>query len=307
MGDDRAEPPMRCVLLFGGSGQVGRQLLNAMAALGKVVAPTRAEADLTDPGSLREVIARLTPAIVINCAAVTNVDQAEREPALARAVNEIAPGVMAKASRDVGAVFVHYSTDYVFDGAATEPYNEESRPNPINIYGASKLGGEQRISEAGGPHLIIRTSWVYSATGTGFVATLLRELPTKDTIRVVADQVGSPTWSYSLACATTAILRGVITREEVALDRKDWGIYHLAGSGAGSRVEIAEALIGTLSALGENAPRPRIVPISSAEFAAAAPRPHYSALSNNRAARRFGVALDPWRDELRRMLMRRSA
>jgi dTDP-4-dehydrorhamnose reductase len=287
--------------LFGASGQVGQQLVGALAPLGTIVAPARTDADLTNPSALREIIARVRPAVIVNAAALTNVDLAEREPALAEAVNGIAPGVMASAARDVRALFVHYSTDYVFDGGQRTPYDEQSRPAPVNTYGRSKLSGEQRVASADVPHLIIRTSWVYSATGTGFVASLIRDLPGKQTLRIVADQVGSPTWSRSLAFATGAMIRAALDRGEVALAPDDWGVYHLAGSGEGSRLQIAEALLDALAADGQQR-RPAIIPISAAEFGAAARRPQYSALSNGRAAVRFGVTLDPWRAELRRMV-----
>ena len=292
------------LLLFGASGQVGGQLRSALASLGAVVAPTHAEVDLTRPDALRGMIERTRPDVVINAAALTNVDRAEHEPSLARALNEVAPGVMAEAAKRVGALLVHYSTDYVFDGATDAPYDEWAKPNPLNTYGRTKLAGEHRVASAGALHLIIRTSWVYSPTGSGFVASLIRSLPGKESIRVVSDQVGSPTWSRSLAWSTAAILRTVLARPLVYFLPDDWGVYHLAGSGPGSRVEIAETLIESLEELGKLTPgsRPRIVPISAAEFAASAPRPHYSALSNQRAATRFGVTLAPWRDELRRML-----
>jgi len=299
--DGRNEQLGRSVLLFGGSGQVGRQLRLALAPLGTVIAPARAEADLTDPDSLRAAIERVRPLVIVNAAAVTNVDQAERDPALANAVNAVAPRVMAEAARRVGALLVHYSTDYVFDGAARVPYDEESPPNPINTYGRSKLAGERGVASTDVPHLIIRTSWVYSVTGAGFVASLLRDLPGKPIVRVVADQVGSPTWSRSLANATAALVRSAIRDDEVVLNSSDWGVYHLGGSGEGSRVEIAEAVIDALGArlVGE---RPRIVPISAAAFGALAPRPHYSALSNLRVNTRFGITLQPWRAELHRMV-----
>lgn len=296
-----AERLGRPLLVFGGSGQVGRQLRLSLAALGSVIAPTRTEADLTDPESLRAVIERVRPLVIVNAAALTNVDHAERDPALANAVNTIAPRVMAEAAGRVGAVLVHYSTDYVFDGASPVPYDEESEPNPINNYGRSKLAGERGVASADAPHLIIRTSWVYSVTGAGFVASLLRDLPGKPTVRIVADQVGSPTWSRSLAMATAALVRAAVRADEVVLSPADWGIYHLGGSGEGSRVEIAEAVIDALGArlVGE---RPRIVPISAATFGALAPRPRYSALSNLRAGKRFGITLQPWRAELHRMV-----
>jgi dTDP-4-dehydrorhamnose reductase len=273
----------------------------SLAPLGSVIAPTRAEADLTDPDSLRAVIDRVRPLVIVNAAALTNVDHAERDPALANAVNTIAPRVMAEAARRVGALMVHYSTDYVFDGATRVPYDEEAEPNPINSYGQSKLAGERGVASADAPHVIIRTSWVYSVTGAGFVASLLRDLPEKPTVRIVADQVGSPTWSRSLAMATAALVRAAVRADEVMLSPADWGIYHLGGSGEGSRVEIAEAVIDALGArlVGE---RPRIVPISAATFGALAPRPQYSALSNLRASKRFGITLRPWRAELHRMV-----
>ena len=299
--DSPTERSARPVLLFGGSGQVGRQLLMTLAPLGRVVAPSRADTDLTSPDSLREIIARVRPRVVVNAAALTNVDHAERDPSLADAVNGVAPGVIADAASAVGALMVHYSTDYVFDGALGRPYDEWAQPNPMNAYGRSKLAGERRIAEASGPHVIVRTSWVYSSTGAGFVASLLRDLPGKASMRIVADQVGSPTWSRSLAVATADLIRGIIQGDEIVLAPEDWGIYHLGGSGEGSRVEIAEVL---LDALSDRLPgdRPTLIPVSSAEFGALAPRPHYSALANARTARRFGITLEPWRTELRRMV-----
>jgi len=299
--DGRNERLGRALLLFGGSGQVGRQLRLALAPLGTVIAPTRAEADLTDPDSLRATIERVRPLVIVNAAAMTNVDQAERDPALANAVNAVAPRVMAEEARRVGALVVHYSTDYVFDGAIRVPYDEEAQPNPINGYGRSKLAGERGVANVDVPHLIIRTSWVYSVTGAGFVASLLRDLPGKAIVKIVKDQVGSPTWSRSLAIATAALVRAAVRADEIVLNPADWGVYHLGGSGEGSRVEIAEAVIDALGArlVGE---RPRIDPISAAAFGALAPRPHYSALSNLRANKRFGITLQPWRAELHRMV-----
>ena len=296
----------RPLLLFGGSGQVGRHLSVTLAPLARVIAPARADADLTKPDSLREIITRVQPRVVVNAAALTNVDQAERDPSLADAVNSVAPGVMADAARAVGALMVHYSTDYVFDGVLRKPYDEWAEPSPINAYGRSKLAGERAVADANGPHLIVRTSWVYSSTGAGFVASLLRDLPGKESMRVVADQVGSPTWSRSLAVATAELIRAVVPGDESVLAPEDWGIYHLGGSGEGSRVEIAEAL---LDALGDRlgGGRPRIIPVSAAEFGAIAPRPHYSALANARTAKRFGMTLQPWRSDLRRMVTEQYA
>jgi dTDP-4-dehydrorhamnose reductase len=291
----------RPILLFGATGQVGRELMPALAPLSPVVAPGRADADLTRPETLRDVIRRVRPIAIVNAAALTNVDHAEREPDLARAVNEIAPSVMAEEARRVGATLVHYSTDYVFDGRSTVPYDETAEPNPINVYGASKLAGERSIAAADAPHLVIRTSWVYSLNGNGFVPTLLRQLADSRPVRVVSDQVGSPTWSRSLALATAAIVRLTIDSSGGDLPREDWGIYHLGGSGAASRLEIAHEVMGVL---GESTGKrlPVVIPISAAEFNAVAERPRFSALSNARTGRRFGISLDGWQREVRRML-----
>jgi dTDP-4-dehydrorhamnose reductase len=288
-------------VLFGATGQVGRELMQTLAPLGSVVAPRRDEADLTKPQTLRDVIRAARPAAVVNAAALTNVDQAEREPMLARAVNEIAPGVMAEEARRIGAVVVHYSTDYVFDGTATTPYDERARPNPINLYGQTKLAGERSVTAADASHLIFRTSWVYSAGGKGFVPTLIRQLKDSAPVRVVADQIGSPTWSRSLARVTAAILQSIAVPGSFDLRRDDWGIYHLGGSGAASRLDIAHEIISALTPLALDSV-PEVIPISAADFNAVAKRPTYTALSNDRVSRRFDLRLDPWRLEIRCML-----
>lgn len=294
----------RPLLLFGASGQVGRELRRALAPLGSVVAPSHAEVDLTDARALREIIEHVQPAAIVNSAALTNVDRAEREPDLARALNEVAPGIMAQEAARIGALVVHYSTDYVFDGDADMPYAEDSTPNPINTYGESKLGGERAVASSGAPHLIIRTSWVYSADGNGFVPTLLRQLRDQREFRVVADQTGSPTWSRSLAATTVSILGALASGDGFDLPDADFGVYHLGGSGVANRVAIANELIEAV--FSETESRPVVIPISAAEFAAAARRPGYSAISNDRAARRFGVTLGPWQTELRQMVASRA-
>ena len=301
MTSPAAERLARPLLVFGGTGQVGHELITSLDELGPVVAPPRSAVDLTNAGALRAVIRTTKPALIVNSAALTNVDQAEREPALARALNETAPGIMAEEASRMGALLVHYSTDYVFDGRATTPYAEHHSPNPINVYGVSKLGGERQVARAGAPHLIIRTSWVYSRTGAGFVATFLRNVRDQQMIRVVSDQVGSPTWSRSLARATTTSVRSLRTGDGFQLAESDWGVYHLGGGGAASRLEIAREIVRLLATrLADGAPT--IVPVSATEFAAVAPRPGYSALANPRTERRFGVTLPSWRSELARML-----
>ena len=292
----------RPVLVFGGSGQLGRELLRSLPSIGAVIAPPRVDADLTRPDTVRDVIRRVRPSLVINAAALTNVDRAEREGDLARALNDVAPGIMAEEARAVDALLVHYSTDYVFDGTRTTPYDERAEPNPINVYGATKLAGERNVAAVDGKHMIIRTSWVYSKLGTGFVASMLRRLPEVSELRVVANQTGSPTWSRGLAMATTAILSGLIHDGAPELPDKSRGIYHLAGSGMASRVEITHELIAAVT---ESSGRPRVptvIPIPAADFDAIAKRPTFTALANARTARVFDVTLDAWRSELRRML-----
>jgi dTDP-4-dehydrorhamnose reductase len=305
VSDAATERIRRPLLVFGGTGQLGRELVPALGSLGTIIAPPHAEADLARPGTLRDVIVRERPGLIVNAAALTNVDRSEREPDLAYALNDVAPATMAKAARDVGAVFVHYSTDYVFDGSRTTPYTEADEPSPLNVYGASKLAGERRVADSGGSYLILRTSWVYSRSGSGFVATILRQLTEPGDLRVVADQTGSPTWSRALAAKTTALLRGLIRDGEVVLSDDLRGVYHLGGSGVASRVEIANEIISALDERGqvsETSHKRLIIPIPASEFGAVAPRPRFSALSNARIEHRFGIALDPWRVDLRRML-----
>ncbi|HUQ79579.1 MAG TPA: dTDP-4-dehydrorhamnose reductase [Gemmatimonadaceae bacterium] len=295
----------RPILLFGGSGQLGRELVPALSTLGNVVAPPHAESDLARLGSVRDVIRRERPSIIVNAAALTNVDRSEREPDLAYALNDIAPGAIAAEARAIGAVFVHYSTDYVFDGSQATPYTETDAPSPINVYGASKLAGERRVAESGGSFLVLRTSWVYSRTGAGFVPTILRQMAEPGELRVVADQTGSPTWSRALATKTATLLRGLMSDGDVVLPENLRGVYHLGGAGVASRVEIANEIISALDengAASESLRQRRLVPIRASEFGAAAPRPVFSALSNARIERHFGIALDPWRVDLRRML-----
>jgi dTDP-4-dehydrorhamnose reductase len=291
------------VLLFGGTGQVGRELQPALDGIATVVVPRRDDADLARPDMLYDAIRSVRPSVIINAAALTNVDRAEREPDLAHRLNAVAPGVIADAAREVGALLVHYSTDYVFDGERDVPYDETDEPNPINVYGATKLSGERNIAAAGTPHLIIRTSWVYSRDGSGFVATLIRQLRDSAELRVVADQTGSPTWSRALALATVGILRQLIHQSAVRLPDERRGVYHLAGSGSASRIDIARELVAAVAeSTTGSARQPAITPIRASEFGAVAPRPRYSALANDRAFRDFGVALDPWPVLLRRML-----
>jgi len=194
------------ILPLGENGQVGWELLRTLAPLGEVVAMGRAEADLSRPEQLRSVVRNVHPRVIVNAAAYTDVDRAESEPELAMAVNGNAPGILAEEAERNGAGLVHYSTDYVFDGEKREPYVETDLPNPINVYGRTKLAGEEAISRVGGAHLILRTSWVYSLCGGGFVTRVLRWAREKEVLRIVDDQVGSPAWARMLAEVTGLVL-----------------------------------------------------------------------------------------------------
>ena len=190
---------MTKILVTGKTGQVGWELQRTLATLGQVIAPDRRGMDLGDPDSIRAAIRACSPQIIVNAAAYTAVDQAESEPDLALAINGAAPGIMAEEAKRLGALLVHYSTDYVFDGAKSGPYTEDDQPNPLSAYGSSKLAGERAIAASGARYLIFRTSWVYGARGKNFLRTILRLAQERDELRIVDDQVGAPTWCRAIA------------------------------------------------------------------------------------------------------------
>jgi len=272
------------ILLTGRNGQVGWELVRALAPLGQVVACDRAQLDLAAPDRIADAVRAAKPDVLVNAAAYTAVDQAEREPETAHAINAAAVAVLAEEAKRAGAMLVHFSTDYVFDGAKETPYVEEDVPNPLNEYGRSKLAGEQAILETGGPHLILRTSWVYSARGRNFFLTMKRLLRENPEVRVIVDQVGAPTCAAAIADATAAILR--------KRDRQPSGVYHLSASGSTSWHGFATAI----ARLERSAAR--VVPIPSEAYPSPARRPRNSRLSNEKALREFGVALASWEDGL---------
>ena len=202
------------ILLTGRNGQVGWELERALAPLGEVVATDRSTLDLADPDAIRRVVREVKPEIIVNAAAYTAVDKAESEPELAMRINGFAPGVLAEEAKRLGALLVHYSTDYVFDGEKATPYVEEDEPNPINVYGRTKLAGERAIQASGCRHLILRTSWVYGARGKNFLLAILRKARDAQELRVVADQVGAPTSVELVARSTLAALRHVVRAPE---------------------------------------------------------------------------------------------
>ena len=270
------------LLVTGSNGQVGRELVRTLAPLGEVVASDRAGADLARPDELVAAVRAARPAIIVNAAAYTAVDRAESEPEVARAVNAVAPGILAEEAKRLGALLVHYSTDYVFDGSKPAPYTEDDAPRPLNVYGRTKLEGEQAIRAADGRHLILRTSWVYGPRGSNFLLTMLRLGKERDELRVVDDQLGAPTSSAAIAEATARILGSAEAS----------GLFHLTASGRTSWHGFAAAIMRDAGL------STRVVPIRSSEYPMAAKRPLNSVLSNDRLAATFGFRPSSWEDQL---------
>ena len=280
------------ILLLGKNGQVGWELQRTLAPLGEVVATGREEIDLSQPEQLRSVVRHLQPQVIVNGAAYTNVDHAESEPDLAMAINGVAPGILADEARQLGAALIHFSTDYVFDGRKGEPYVETDAPNPLNVYGASKLAGERAIQAVEGAYLILRTSWVYSLRRDCFVTKVLGWAREKDTLRVVNDQIGSPTWARMLA-VTAALLLSKSHEDVCGWLREYHGLYHLCGKGAASRWEWAREILELDGQSGRV-----IEPASTAEFPRSARRPAFSALDCRRLGDTFQLRAIPWQASL---------
>lgn len=286
----------RTILVTGVNGQVGFELRRALQGLGRIVAADRASFDLASPESIRSFVRQLRPEVIVNAAAYTAVDQAETEVASARAINADAPSVLAEEAKRLGGLLVHYSTDYVFDGASTEAYLEDDPVNPQNVYGATKLDGELGIVASGCSHLIFRTSWVYGQRGRNFLLTMLRLARERSELRIVADQIGAPTWSASIAAMTASVVaQGVADAAGMA----DWahrktGIYHLCSTGSTSWAGFAEAIFEQANL--KNAPR--VIPIATSEYPVPARRPLNSRLDTSKLARAFGLVPPHWRDAL---------
>jgi dTDP-4-dehydrorhamnose reductase len=303
------------ILLIGRNGQVGTELASLLPRLGELIALSRQELDLTKPADIRRTIQEVRPQWIFSAAAYTAVDQAESDESTARAVNEQAPAVIAEEAKKIGAALVHYSTDYVFDGKKKSPYEETDTPNPINIYGKTKLGGERAIQESGALHLIFRTEWVYATQGRNFLLTILRLATQKRELRIVADQIGSPTTSREIAAATVKAISQLMERERGVLSlRTSGGIYNMTAEGETSWYEFANAILeeaspetGHLSwvnAATRGMPLTKqVLPITTAEYPTTARRPAYSVLSTRRLRDRFGISLPPWREQLRSLFI----
>jgi dTDP-4-dehydrorhamnose reductase len=277
------------MLVTGRTGQLGRELKRSLACLGEVVACDRQQLDLADPDALRSSVRAIAPDAIINAAAYTAVDKAESDPAAADAINALAPGILAEEAKRLGALLIHYSTDYVFDGIKAAAYNEEDTPAPLSAYGRSKLAGERAITASTARHLIFRTSWVYGLYGSNFMKTMLRLARERDELRVVDDQVGAPTWTRHLADATALLL----SRREIPD-----GLFHLAAAGETSWHGYAEAIFREAQRGGLLDRSPVVHRIASADYRLPAPRPANSRLDCTRFRATFGLALPDWRSGL---------
>ncbi len=281
------------ILLFGKNGQLGKELTRQLNEKYDVVSLARDDADLADSSEIVKLIKQHRPQIVVNAAAYTAVDKAESEPDVAHAINGTAPGVMARAARNIGALFVHFSTDYVFDGDATSPYHESDPTNPQSVYGCTKLAGEKTVQKATDRFLILRTSWVYAQHGHNFLNTMLGLAKERDELSVVNDQHGAPTYVPDLAHLSKQLIDGYATKGESL----PFGIYHATGDGVTTWFEFAREIF-TMSGNSEI----KLNPISTADYPTPAKRPRYSVLSNEKLKKHFGLSLPDWRDALMRCL-----
>jgi dTDP-4-dehydrorhamnose reductase len=307
------------ILLTGKTGQLGSELNRLLPKLGQVIAPDRNELDLRDPERIRQVMRDANPQLVVNAAAYTAVDAAETDERGALVINAEAPRLLALEAKKCGALLVHFSTDYVFDGSKKTPYVETDPPNPVNAYGRTKLAGEEAIRNSGVAHLIFRTAWVYATRGRNFLVTILRLATEREELRIVHDQIGAPTCAADIAAATAKILKNIYDRNDDARAfSKVSGTYHMTAAGETTWYDFARAILEEAAHASQDLPwyaaatqgRPvlarRIIPITAAEYASRTPRPAYSVLSHSRLTRTFGVALPDWRTQLHQCFVSRS-
>ena len=284
------------VLIVGAAGQVGVELQRSFADFGDITAVDRVDFDLGDERETRDLVNRVDPDILLNAAAYTAVDRAESEPEIAAAINARAPRILAEEAKRRNAIFVHYSTDYVFDGEKQGPWTEQDVPDPQNVYGVTKLAGERAIEEVGGKWLTFRTSWVYGPHGANFLLTMLRLARQREQLSIVDDQHGAPTTSIELANATRVIVEGAMAGRFGATE--DWaGLYHMTCGGTTSWCGFAQAIFARAGGL-LGGKVPEVTPIPSKDYPVPAKRPSNSVLSNNLLQQRFGVQLDPWQTAL---------
>jgi dTDP-4-dehydrorhamnose reductase len=292
------------LLVVGHLGQVGVELQRTLAPLGELSLADKESVNLAQPPAIRELIHRTRPDVVVNAAAYTAVDRAESEPELAHAINGIAPGILAEETARRGALLIHYSSDYVFDGSKPSPWLESDAPNPINVYGESKLAGERAIAAVGGRHYVFRTSWVYAQHGSNFLRTILRLAFEREELRIVDDQIGAPTSARSIAEATArAILSNIDSRTGAEqMMCPEYGLYHMTCAGQITWFGFAQELLEWTAARVPGQRLARCVPISSSEYPLPARRPSNSVLSNRKLKEAFGLELPDWRVALQRVL-----
>ena len=292
------------ILLLGNTGQLGWELERSLACLGQVTAIDYPAINLAEPHSILPILRQVSPQVIVNATAYTAVDRAETEPALAQAINAHTPGLLAAEASRLGAAFIHYSTDYVFDGRKGSPYTEDDPTNPLGVYGQSKLEGEQAALEQGGAVLVLRTSWVYSLRRDSFVTKVLSWARQQPSLRLVTDQVSGPTWARQLA-EITALLLAKAGSEPLPWLAERAGLYHLAGSGFCSRLEWGQAIL-KLDPHPEEQLTREILPALTAEFPTPAQRPLFSALDCSRFTRTFDLRLPDWHAALRLAMAERQ-
>jgi dTDP-4-dehydrorhamnose reductase len=285
------------ILLIGKIGQVGWELRRTLAPMAELVCVDFPDIDLCSGDSIRKWVTESKPEIVVNAAAYTAVDKAESDEDRAMKINGLAPGILAEAARKCGALMVHYSTDYVFDGTKTEPYVETDAPNPLGAYGRTKLAGDEAVRAAGGAHLIFRLCWVYGARGQNFMLTMIRLARERDKLRVVSDQVGCPTWSRMIAETTALALKQTLAARDLGAFT---GTYHLAASGSTSWHGFASAIISLMPAEGRKCSHVDTIPTSA--YPTPAKRPAYSVLDCSQLERTFGLKLPYWHESLKQVL-----
>jgi dTDP-4-dehydrorhamnose reductase len=299
------------ILLTGKNGQLGDDLQHTLPRLGEVVATGREHLDLSRPANIRNLFREVHPDLIVNAAAYTAVDQAEKDEGLARAINSEAPAVMAEEAKKIGAALVHYSTDYIFDGAKNSAYDENDSPHPINAYGRTKLAGEQAVGDSGVDHLIFRTEWVYATRGKNFLLTILRLATQREELRIVCDQIGAPTWSREIAVATVKALEQIYNRpDRTAAWSEKSGTYHMTAAGKTNWYEFTQAILEEAAQAwnsaawfraatnGQELRTRRVIPITTGEYPTPARRPAYSLLANSKLNRAFGIQLPDWRRQL---------
>jgi dTDP-4-dehydrorhamnose reductase len=289
------------ILIFGSTGQLGVELLKALPPEMDFLALSRRDADLADGQALRKAIQVARPRIIVNCAAYTAVDRAESEPQQARFINAAAPQIMAEEASLLDAWLLHFSTDYVFDGSGDVPWKETDRPNPLNVYGQSKLEGERAVATTGCRHFIFRTSWVYAAHGSNFLRTMLRLGRERPKLTIVDDQVGAPTSACELAMGTQAILKLMQDPNAAPIES---GTYHMTCGGSTSWFGFAEAIFSRLNG---TVSTPSLVPIPSEQYPTPARRPRNSVLNCDKLERVMGVRLPAWQEALTKVMAELSS